>query len=316
MISGIRPDLTPKPVITHTPTKDSKEKDKKDKRDKKSGKSTPNATSSTLSGNTDRDRSSTIGSQSPLSVSPSSTSALSNASGVSSLAVSDQSHSRKRSSSATSSKGDPQSARARSGSELRNTNQVSSDPGRLPRSQVHSLAVPLSGPMFALAEEDSLPASASSATSSRGLYRMTSTFSPMKSASNELVRSNGGDAAAASKEIADLTSQVADLNKQLTIYATRIQDLETEQIIADRRRRDEDHQKTIASLSAALQVERDARTCQGCHSALRNAVAVPCLHLSHCNNCIETLSACPTCRGPLKGFITALVEGSAPSVPL
>lgn len=314
----MRPDLTPKPVITTTPTKESKEKDKKDKRDKKS-KGTPNTTSSTLgSAATDRDRSSTIGSQSPLSVSPSSASALSNTSGVSSLAVSDQSHSRKRSSSATSAKGESARA-ARSGTELRNTNQVSSDPGRdparVPRSQVHSLAVPLPSSMFAtLAEEDSNPTSASSATSSRSLYRMTSTFSPMKSASNELSRSNGGDANAA-KEIADLSSQVADLNRQLAIYATRIQDLETEQIIAERRRREED-QKMIASLSASLQAERDARTCQGCHSALRNAVSVPCLHLSHCNNCIETLSDCPSCGTPLKGFITALVEGSAPSVPL
>lgn len=308
----MRPDLTPKPLIKEPTGKDSpKEKDKKDKRDKKSHKSTSN-TGSTLGSSTgERDRSTTIGSHSPTSVSPSSTSALSNSGVSSSLAFSEQSHSRKRSSSATSTKSnDPNSARGRSGSEVRNTNQISSDPGRNSRPpNPYNIAQPLPVPTYATLAEEDLPNSASSTTSSRSLYRMTSTFSPMKSISNELTRTNS-DANAASKEIADLSSQVADLNKQLSIYATRIQELETEQILADRRLEEAqaEDKKTIANLSAALQAEQALRLCQGCQSTLRNAVAVPCLHMSHCNNCIETMSTCPSCGGPLKGFITVMAS--------
>lgn len=306
LISGMRPDLTPK-VATPPPTKESsKEKEKREKRERKSQKSSANTSTST-----ERDRSGTIGSQSPLSVSPSSaTSALSGTSGVSSLAVSDQSHARKRSSSATSSKAESTSARGIP-SEVRNTNQTSSDPVRSSRSKVHSLASPLPGPIYPTLPEEDGPTSASS-TGSRSLYRMTSTFSPMKSISNELVRANG-DSSAASKEIADLTSQVADLNRQLAFYAMRVQELETEQMIADRRREENqgDDKKTIAVLSSALQEERASKLCQGCLASPKNAVAVPCLHLTHCNNCIETMSACPSCGGPLKGFITALVETTA-----
>lgn len=302
LISGIRPDITPKSPTNLSHSNTSQKDPKKDKKDKKSrSEKNSNPTPALLVDRGVTTITSGIGSQSPLSISPSSTASA--ISGTSSAANSDLS-ARKRSSSmaskVSSDSTHPSSkdVRGRSGSELRNTNQISSDPGRnLPANPIATLPPPTPDP------EPSLPPP-------RPLYRMTSTFSPMRSASNEATR-NPEDQ---SKEIADLQSQVTDLNKQLSNYATRIQELETEQIVAEGRREaaSAEEKKKVANLSALLQAEIDARLCRSCRSNPKNAVAVPCLHFSHCNSCIETLQTCPICSTLLKGFITAQLTDGPP----
>lgn len=149
-----------------------------------------------------------------------------------------------------------------------------------------------------------------SSSRDRSLYRMESTFSPLKPLSMDAPEEP--DAGQLAREVRVLEANLLDLHRQLSTYMDRIQELETEQIINARKHEEMhvDDRLKMTKLATALRAERNNRLCRGCHAASKNAVAVPCLHMSHCNACIENLEDCPVCGTHLKGFITAqLVEG-------
>jgi rubrerythrin len=136
---------------------------------------------------------------------------------------------------------------------------------------------------------------------------MTSTFSPLK----PLVETTAKpDAEQLANEVQTLEANMANLTRQLAEFSLRIQELETDHIVAAKKHEDskaEDRAKMV-KLATALRAERDARLCKGCHRNSKNAVAVPCLHMSHCGSCIENLENCPVCNAHLKGFISANLE--------
>jgi ankyrin repeat protein len=272
LISNLRPDMTPKPNVT--PNAQSAPALKKDKKSKAS-----------KSGNS----SGIIVTGSALTPHPPNLNA-----------TTAEATSRKRSSSAASKATAPDlqsPGRDRAGT-VAPSQVTPSDP--LKTSGKSTL---LQGPQTP--GDEVIPSANSSSVRDRPLYRVTSTFSPLKPLGSEVPSIQDPEQLA--QEVKMLEANLSETTRQLQAFSLRIQELETDQIISTRKHEEtrvEDRAK-MTKLATALRAEREARLCKACKAVSKNAIAVPCLHMSHCSACIEVLDKCPVCSGLLKGFITA-----------